>query len=373
MRKLIVSPVGMSIFINILNADEQGIWRSRLNLLANKTELDDDDLKKILELKERVTSKLNDSTIERCRDISAELNGILGLYSEIKQGKADHHLLIGTDTYIGRQAVEVIETYLLGKGISTDSIIPKKLNADSSDDFSDGMKDLLKECEKRIPDFRKLGYEIIFNLTAALKVLQSYLNIIGMFYADRLVYIFQGSNQLLSIPRLPIKTDTDQIAGHANEFAYLAAGGSLESEKLVGIPEALLRRKADKTYELSEWGVLIWNTIKNDILSTKLLDFPYIEYDKQFIREFNLSKDVPLKIDLQETLAMISVILTIESGDITELKRDGGLQYSNYTGKNSHIGHFRLNHGNRVSCIDLKGAGLRLRHFGSHDDVNDNP
>ncbi|MGB3974910.1 MAG: putative CRISPR-associated protein [bacterium] len=331
MKKLILSPVGMSLFLNILNNDERREgWQDQLNRIANKADLDGDDLKKVLELKDRVINKLESSKPDKCRNISAELNGIFGLYSEIEQGKADHHLLIGTDTFVGRQAVEVIEAFLQEKGFSTDSIIPKKLSADSSDDFSDGMKDLLNECEKRIPDFRKSGYEVIFNLTAAFKVLQSYLNIVGMFYADRLVYIFQGSNQLLSIPRLPIKTDTEQIAGHANELAYLAAGGSLKPEKLIGIPEALLRRKADNTYELSEWGVLIWNTIKNEILSEKLLDFPYIEYDKQFMKEFNLSKDIPLKIDLQETLAVISVILTIESGDITELKKDGGLQYSNY-------------------------------------------
>jgi hypothetical protein len=36
------------------------------------------------------------------------------------------------------------------------------------------------------------------------------------------------------------------------------------------------------------------------------------------------------------------------------------------------IGHFRLTQDRRVSCV-AEGRMLRLRHFGNHDQVNDNP
>jgi hypothetical protein len=59
----------------------------------------------------------------------------------------------------------------------------------------------------------------------------------------------------------------------------------------------------------------------------------------------------------------------------SNLKADPGLQYDNYTGKSREgqpIGHFRLDQGRRASCVS-NGGHLFLRHFGSHDCVNDNP
>jgi putative CRISPR-associated protein (TIGR02619 family) len=376
LKKLIVSPVGMSMFLNILDSDEQTVWRTRLNRLSNRSELNGDDLQKLTELKTRAQTRLQESSIAECRRMSAELNGLWGLYSETKHDRADHHILIGTDTFIGKQAVEVIETYLRDKDFVVESIIPKKLNADSTDDFSNGMKDLLNECQARIPHYRRSGYEVIFNLTAALKALQSYLNIVGMFYADRLVYIFSGSDQLMTIPRLPVKIDTDRIVSHANEFAFLAAGGSLPIKKLSEIPEALLKRKPDNTMELSEWGVLVWNTVKDDILSKTLLDFPWLTYEKSFRRDFD-STTPSFRIRLQEKLAFVSCFLELDAGNPAILKTDGGIQYDNYSGKKlqdgTPIGHFRLNNSDRVSCTMPKNGGLLLRHCGPHDYVNNNP
>jgi hypothetical protein len=58
------------------------------------------------------------------------------------------------------------------------------------------------------------------------------------------------------------------------------------------------------------------------------------------------------------------------------MKEHGGLQYDNYTNKRTRagcpIGHFQITQGDWVSCTAEDGV-LRLRHFGAHEYVNDNP
>lgn len=76
----------------------------------------------------------------------------------------------------------------------------------------------------------------------------------------------------------------------------------------------------------------------------------------------------------ERRLARVSVLL--DEGGVARLKQDGGLQYEDYQNRRSAdgrpIGHFRLTQGRRVSCI-AEGGSLRLRHFGAHDQVNNNP
>lgn len=71
-----------------------------------------------------------------------------------------------------------------------------------------------------------------------------------------------------------------------------------------------------------------------------------------------------------------STLLMHSAGDPNILRGNGGKQYDNFTGgkriDGCPIGHFRINDGDRISCI-AKGGMLRLRHFGVHDYVNNNP
>jgi CRISPR/Cas system-associated protein Csm6 len=52
---------------------------------------------------------------------------------------------------------------------------------------------------------------VVFNLTGGFKSVQGFLQAISSFYADETIYIFQFSSELLQIPRLPIKLDTQGI------------------------------------------------------------------------------------------------------------------------------------------------------------------
>ena len=307
--------------------------------------------------------------------MSAELNGIYALYEDQLAANQDIHYLIATDTALGRRAAQQIETFLQKQGVNVNVFAPANLNTGSLEGFSRGMKELLIWCEDTIPGYKNSGYEVVFNLTAAFKSLQGYLNIIGMFYADRLVYIFEGSNRLLSIPQLPIKVDSEGLRTYADKLALMAAGAVMPIREMGDLPEALLDIDRAGNALISDWGLLIWNRIKNRIFSETLVSFPYLQYEPSFKKDFSNASPQE-RVALQETLADASALMVDAGGDCSVLKRHGGLKYDNYTGKQSPnggpIGHFRITRGNRVSCIDEKGV-LRLRHFGAHDYVNNNP
>ncbi len=189
-----------------------------------------------------------------------------------------------------------------------------------------------------------------------------------MFYADRLVYIFETGDELIEIPQLPIEINPKIFKENAIKFSLMSHFLPCETKE---IPKIMLDEYENNSYLLSEWGLLSWNKVKKQILVEKLLTFPKLHFEESFKKDFQ-NTTPSQKIDLQETLTKISVILQQNTDGITKLKQDGGLQYDNFSGKNAHLGHFRLNQDNRVSCL-AKNNELLLRHFGQHDYVNDNP
>jgi hypothetical protein len=78
------------------------------------------------------------------------------------------------------------------------------LSTASTQAFAGGIDGVIEFLETEVKPLRS-SYEVVFNLTGSFKSLQGYMNTWGMFYADRIVYIFEGDNsKLITIPRLPI-------------------------------------------------------------------------------------------------------------------------------------------------------------------------
>lgn len=373
-RRLIVSTVGISIFLNVLDASEDA-WRSRLNRAANDQQLSGELADKTDELVHRVADSLKQGDVSSRRRISAELNGLYGIYEgDLSAGKADMHYLIATDTALGRKAADVICAFLRESGLSVDVYVPDDLSTATPAAFSKGMKQLIHWCESTIPGYRDAGYRVVFNLTAAFKSLQGYLNIMGMFYADEMIYIFETGSRLLSIPRLPLQVDIGALREHRLELAMMAQGHIFSREQVASIPAGLLDIDEQGNAWLSDWGLLVWNRVRQELLSDDLLSFPRLQYTDAFRRDFKQATPAERAV-LQEILAKVSGLLEDSNGDTAPLKRDGGLQYDLYTGMTARdgrpIGHFRVSQSRRVSCTAEDGA-LRLRRYGEHS-INDNP
>lgn len=371
MPKLILSAVGTSLFTNIANGN-----RSVLNKYSNKQDTDiPDELRNLLQIYEgKLRPIFEENDTATLKMASAEFNSLLTLYDHGFQGNnQDIHLLITTDTYLGSRASTLIQSYL-NKYFDTVMVyVPPQLSTRNKEAFQTGIKNLMRWCDDT--GYKSSGYEIIFNLTGGFKSLQGYLNTIGMFYADRIIYIFEQSNELITIPRLPIKIETGIFENHAAVFLALSeTNEGIPLSQLANIPEIMTEHYQNEKYVLSDWGELSWNNVKEEILGRALVELPFIAYTSTFIRDFQNIDRLFEKVKLQELIAKISCILKENDGDISSLKggRAGGILYDNYSGRNSALGHFRVNRGSRISCEDVNGR-LELRHYGQHDYVNDNP
>ena len=382
MRRVVISTVGTSLLTNQINREniDEKDWYNRLRDTANLSKKDIEekhsDVAKIMQaLRDRAGEKLKIGNVAAVRRASAELNGIYGLYNnQLTEGKQDIHWLIPTDTAQGKTTAEIVQTFLrdtqgLNMSIYEDS---PGISTANTGIFSDGMDKLIAWMRETIPSYKQTGYKICFNLVGSFKSLQGYLNTIGMFYADEIIYIFEGENsELITIPRLPITVDSTQIKPFKIPLALMNAGAEISVSESVGIPEGLVY-VVDDEMTLSNWGKLVWNECKDEMLSQDLLAFPKLQYQPSFFNDYeNIKNNQKARVKLQETLAKVSYLLSKSNGNTVLLKQDGGLQYDQYTNK-GNIDHFRVTQGLRVSCIST-GGNLQLRRYGSEPVVNNNP
>jgi len=369
MPRLVISTVGTSLLTNQIDRQYENGYYSRLrdtaNCTAEEIEKYHEDVADIIqELKERAEEKLNSNDIDEIREASAELNGIYGLYQDqINQGEQDIHWLIASDTDQDKITAEILQSFLGQKGLNISIYTPPGFSTGSNEAFTQGIDELLNWCEDLIPGYQDSGYEIYFNLVGGFKAIQGFANTIGMFYADKITYIFEGSSELITIPRLPIKIDTDVIK--PVEFALMAQGAWIDLQYLTGVPETLLFIIEDKA-TLSTWGRLIWNRSKENVLSEGLLTLNYIKYESSFLKDFENIRDKKERLKLHETIVKVAYLLDKYNGDISCLKGDGGVQLETY--KNTDIEHFRVTLSLRVSC-KLVGGYLCLKYYGTHDHV----
>ena len=376
--RFVLSTVGTSILTNQIGSDDPSEWRRLLRDSANRKidELDSETEVAINMLADRALDKLMQNDTQTNRRISAELNGIYGIYNgRLPQSGSDQHHLICTDTAQGQKTGELIEYFLQEHGFSVSIYTPEGLSTKDTVSFSTGAKELIRWLEEHVPWQRDSGYRVIFNLVGGFKSLQGYMNTFGAFYADEVIYIFEAETaDLITIPRLPIQIDTAVIQEHLTEFALMDAGKLYPHRDVKNIPETLLEfieEADDQTYAgLSAWGTLIWNRAKPDLLAKRLLSFPRLAYAKTFRDDFNDENDLKARLKLQETLAKVTYMLEESNGNLTPLRQDRGLQFERFMQVDG-IYKFRITQAVRVSCTVADG-GLILRHYGRHDYVYGN-
>lgn len=272
--RFILSTIGTSILTNLIDNKNpaEADWRSVLGKSANlkPKELECETKKVIDELADRALQELLKDDANNNRRISAELNGIYGIYEgSLPRNSQDQHYLITTDTAQGQKTGKLIQDFLKNKGFQVSTVTPAGLSTKDTESFTTGAKNLIRWLEDTVPDYSDRGYVVTFNLVGGFKSLQGYMNTFGAFYADEVIYIFEAPTaDLIKIPRLPIQIDTTEIRNNQEQFEKMAAGTWCSMGELAGIPETLLEFVEDSgnTYgRLSAWGELIWNRTKKDL------------------------------------------------------------------------------------------------------------
>ncbi len=371
--RLVISTVGTSLLTNQIDSESEPEWASCLQDTANRTQEEiksDPNVARIIQdLKQRAKNQLEEANTIEIREASAELNGIYGLYDDqLEKGKLDHHVLITTDTAQGQVTANIVEEFLRNQKLSVEVYTPEKLSTANNKFFNQGIDNLLDWLDRRVKEDKEKNYEIYFNLVGGFKALQGCMNTMGMFYADKIIYVFEGaSSNLITIPRLPITVDYSRLKDHVSILALLDAGAGLSPSQTQNVPEAMVA-EIDGKMTLSNWGQLIWNQCKNDFLSQKLQDFPRLYYDQnKFTKEYEKISEDKDKVELQKTLAKVSHLLEESNGDTRALAKP--VSYSPYEGaKDKEVYHFYVGIHWRVSCKASNGK-LTLRHYGTHKYV----
>lgn len=358
--RVIVSPVGASV----LNGAPQKFALNQQQLAATDQAL----LNEFLAQKQEEFSQ---STVETIRKQSAELNGIYAIYngSLPKQDK-DIHILIATDTAVGQACAHFVEDFLLTHGFTSVQVIsPKNLAMRDLDEFNDGIKELLRLLQEVLPGYQENQYQILFNLVASFKSLQGYLATFGMFYADEIVYVFENTTVPITIPRLPIKIDTDSIEQYKVPLALMIDGnGIVALDTVQGLAPTMFDAVDNKVMP-SKWGELIWGQIRDTLYDHDIFEFPRLEYTQEF-RTNLMSLTKTLRIATQKTLAMVSIKLEESNGNTAILRggQSGGILYSRLKNKEHNkrpVDHFRITDDIRVICQPQNGL-LVLLGVGHH-------
>lgn len=286
MPRINVITCGTSILRNAVKTSEEDI--ELLHRTANKREehapaeertllaIGPDELRGLHAIEQKVREQLIGSGDDRACELSAELNGLIKYYrrEQIDQIRQDIFYFIHTDTCQGEIAAKLLEEWCKERGISNISMYKvRDLNTADTEEFHLGINELVKWCHDHLPRRRNEHDKVIFNLVGGFKALQGYMQTLGMFYADEIVYIFEGSDKLLTIPRIPVDFDVSAkkaVEEHIDAFRKMSSGISLPHEECIGIPETLLFITGNRCL-LSNWGELIWGEMKDGIYSKELL------------------------------------------------------------------------------------------------------
>lgn len=239
---------------------------------------------------ETVSDFLKTASKDEVAKVSAELNAIIKLYGERERiwgNRQDFHWLICTDTWLGEATANLVKDWLEKEGFFVQVQRQDDLQTQTINEFQLALSDLTKWCYDNLPNAQQPHSRVIFNLTGGFKSVNGFLQTLGMFRADEIVYIFEGEKKLLSIPRLPISlASKDLIQNNLQDFRRLSLG--LEITDNPNIPETLLL-KIDNQITLSAWGEIQWNECKKDIYGAQVFPPPdkNIKFGEGLEKQFN--------------------------------------------------------------------------------------
>ena len=283
---LIVSTCGTSLLTNNVAPD----LRNLLTDFANQSRAEGVPV----EPRQRIQQHLDrrreefarETDLKRLMELSAELNGIVRFYEGNPGVARDQHVLLATDTWLGESTARIVANVLERYGHRFEIKRVRDLRTDDPDSFRWAMSDLVAWCAETLKGYRDVGYRVVFNLTGGFKSVQGFMQALGMVYADESIYVFERTEQLLRLPRLPVQLDAEAILRrHLAVFRRIAAGLPVREAEVADVPESLVN-VLDGQAAFSPWGELVWREACRAVYGAGLLAFitPRLVAGSQFER-----------------------------------------------------------------------------------------
>lgn len=250
-RLLLVSTCGTSLLTN--GASEAD--RTWLTQIANDVDVVGDvDVARLTRLVKDRRARLEAADEGEPRRMSAEWNGICAVLDRYKPRQVNH-LLVSTDTALGKAAVELVESLL---GAQTQRVSASGLRTNDLASFREALAELTKQLDAVVQEYQRQGWFVVFNLTGGFKSLNGYLQTLAMISADRCVFLFEGARELMEIPRLPVRlAELEELREHAEVFRRLAVGYRVSVDDARNAPGALLM-ELDGEVATSVLGNVAW-------------------------------------------------------------------------------------------------------------------
>jgi len=331
--KKIITPVGLSLFYNFFNDSKNHtlkIQKSQFFDPLNESGTDASKYQKEIRTIKQLKNAVLKSAVSN-DNASAEITSIRKIMERVKSDRKDASFeihLLASDTVLSVLAAEIISEYFhnrikeannFGKNLRENSVglLEKKskntkpeipfidlknivfkhsyILADKSGDMPGYIvKDLRVTEDKTFEEeglrnlYSILNYIMkndyknsILNITGGYKGVIPYLTILGQLKNIPLMYIFEGAENLIEIPQLPV--DFDFSAIEENYYAFDALASSKKKFKEIeefkedigtdGDYKALIRKKLieerDNKIILTTLGEIFWDRYKELFISGK--------------------------------------------------------------------------------------------------------
>jgi putative CRISPR-associated protein (TIGR02619 family) len=255
---LLISTCGTSILTNLAAGDE----RSWLTSIANEPDGDDRAYSFIA----RIEATLARTDADQFPRLSAEFAGVRSLRTQLP-GRLDH-LLVHTDTFIGREAARLVGSLLSAQGENVQLLTAPGLRTSRLADFRLALPDLTRTLdESYLTPFERARLPVAFNLTGGFKSLLAYLQTFATLHGLPSFLLFEGAAEAMQIPALPVRLDEEGLLrDHLDRFRRLSLGYPLRATDHPQLPPTLFA-DLDGELLLTEWGELVWSRLRKQALS----------------------------------------------------------------------------------------------------------
>lgn len=260
--------------------------RFQCSRLANERELSAEDRRWLDRLAAETSRRLETGGLEEARRRSAEVNSLAEYFGGLPRpgGQTDTLVLLHTDSALGRAAAELLHGWLEAQGCQVRMQTEPGLSTRSLEEFQLSLSGLVRWAWDELPGYRQAGYRIVFNLTGGFKGVLAFLQVAGTFLADETIYLFEGSRDLLRIPRLPVRLAAeDTVRQDLEAFRRMAVLGTAPASMCQDLPETLYFRDGDQA-GLTPWGEMVWKEAWEPIYEDTLQEplSPRIRYSEAF-------------------------------------------------------------------------------------------
>lgn len=271
--KFVLSPVGTSLLTNNSSREERELLNKNSNV-KNEAGILPEEAEILRERINSVKNELATADLEKASRMSAEINGIVKIYNGRLDVKGDHHCLLCTDTWLGESTAGVVKDFLESRGLTVELKREGELQTGEFDSFQTALSNLAAWCAETVRGYQEANYHVIFNLTGGFKSVQGFLQTLALFYADEAVYVFEQSDNLLRIPRLPIKIDAEEfVKNNLKTIRRLSLDLEVELQELENLPETFVLRVGDM-FSLSGYGEIIWKETRGEIYREQIFQPP---------------------------------------------------------------------------------------------------